>query len=58
MFYKIVDKALIEKVKAICAKRHEAQEAFLRLSRKVGASRTQYAVGDACGTRSFAFIFS
>lgn len=57
MFYRIINITLIEKVKAIDAKRTEAEQAFLRLSRRVGASRTRYASSDTFGRR-FAFIFN
>ena len=58
MFYKIVDKALIEAVEASYAKRHQAEAAFLRLSRRVGASRTRYGSSDTFGRRGFAFLFN
>jgi hypothetical protein len=58
MYYKIVDTALIKAVEAIYAKRHEAEAAFMRLSRRVGASRTRYGASGAFGPRRFAFLFS
>ena len=58
MFYKIVDKTLIEAVEAVYAKRRQSEAAFLRLSRRVGASRTRYGSSDAFGHRGFAFLFN
>jgi hypothetical protein len=58
MFYKVIDKSLIQAVEAIYAKRHQAEATFLRLSRRVGASRTRYGASDAFGRRGFAFLFS
>ena len=58
MYYKIIDKALIQAVDAIYVKRHQAEAEFLRLSRRVGASRTRYGASDAFGRRSFSFLFS
>lgn len=58
MFYKIVDKALVKAVEDIYDKRHQAEAAFLRLSRRVGASRTRFGASDAFGHRSFVFLFS
>ena len=58
MFYKIVDKSLIKAIEAIYANRHQAEAAFLRLSRRVGASRTRCGASDAFGRRGFAFLFN
>jgi hypothetical protein len=58
MFYKITDETLIKAVEAIYVKRHQAERAFLRLSRRVGASRTRYGARDAFGRRGFAFLFN
>ena len=58
MYYKIVDKALIQAVEAVYVKRHQAEAAFLRLSRRVGASRTRYGSSDAFGHRGFSFLFN
>ena len=57
-FFEIVDAGLIKQVKAWQENRHQVADTFLRLSRRVGASRTRYASSDGMGTRSFAFIFT
>ena len=58
MFYEITDRKLRQKVEAWYEKRHETEKAFLRLSRRVGASRTRFASTDTFGYRSFAFVFT
>ena len=57
-YYEIIDADLIAKVEAWFQKRREAELAFLRLSRRVGASRNRYASGGTFGRRTFAFQFT
>lgn len=58
MHYKVTSKKLTEQLDEWSARRLEAEAAFLRLSRKCGASRNRFAESRGFGVRVFAFVFN
>ncbi len=58
MYYRVKSTTLAAKIEAWMEKRQEAIDAFMRLSRRVGASRNRYGSSDNFGGRVFLFVFN
>ncbi len=57
-YYRVVGKTLIAKLDEWAKRRQEASDAMLRLSRRVGASRTRLGAFNGIASRGFGFFFA